>query len=98
MARNGRSLKGSALLAGGNATVGNLLLAWTKSFSNFAEEAELWGLFGWTDETADIPCAWDVITCFDDGTLRIWFENTLALNGADVALALLGSCCRGPLP
>lgn len=75
------------MLAGGNATVGNLLLTWSNSFSNFAEEAELWGLFGWTEETAGIPCAWDALHCYDDGTMRIEFEETLELNGAELALA-----------
>ena len=68
--------KKEACHAGGNSTVGNLLLAWSRSFVNFDEQAEQYGFFGWTNETASIPCSWSGITCYYDGTLRIWLEYT----------------------
>ena len=39
--------------------------------------------FGWTNETASIPCSWSGILCYDDGTLRITLEYTGMTGRAD---------------
>ena len=64
--------------AGGNSTVGSLLLAWSRSFSNFGERAQALKFFGWSDATVGMPCSWTGITCDIGG---------LMLNFTDVGLA-----------
>ena len=63
--------------------MGSLLLAWSRSFDNFDEQVELYSFFGWTNETASIPCSWSGILCYDDGTLRITLEYTGMTGRAD---------------
>ena len=61
--------------------MGGLLLDWSQSFENFEERAEALQFFGWSNNTASIPCSWTGITCFDDGTLTIYLVNT-SMKGA----------------
>ena len=71
---------------------GQVLLAFARSFTNFANTARAVRMFGWSDATVNEPCSWTGIVCWPDGT----FDVTLrfyGLQGAHAAmpgLAVLG--------
>ena len=71
--------------AGGNSTVGNLLLAWSRSFSNFGERAGALNFFGWSDATVSMPCSWTGVVC-DIGGLMLNFTDTGLAGEAILAL------------
>ena len=59
-----------------------LLLAFKQSFSNFEERWEALELYGWSNGTADIPCAWSGIYCESDGSLTLVLHGTGLEGGA----------------
>ena len=73
----------SGLSAGGNTSQGELLLAWSRSFSTFDAFAQQRQLFGWTNATADIPCSWSGVSCSDSGLIYLGFldDGTTPLHG-----------------
>ena len=93
--------------AGGNASVAELLMAFKQSFSNFEERWEALELYGWSNATADIPCAWSGIYCDSDGTLTLVLHGTGLEGGACstaassrvtlVAVFIRLGCSSGPL-
>ena len=62
----------------------SLLLAWSRSFSNFGEQAQALKFFGWSDATIGMPCSWTGITCDIGGLLLQFTDSGLAGEGAQV--------------
>ena len=62
---------------------GQALLAWSRSFSNFAQAAQTQRFFGWSEATVNEPCSWTGINCSPD-TFAI-VMRFFGLNGAHAA-------------
>ena len=56
------------IVVGGTSTLGQALLAWSRTFSNFARTMRACRYFGWTQATVGEPCSWGGIECSNDGT------------------------------
>lgn len=62
--------------------MGEALITWAGSvWTNFDEVRVEHRLFGYTNDTADIPCAWNGIRCYSNGTLFTVGLRYLPLNG-----------------
>ena len=62
--------------------MGEALLAWSASVSNFAQVQANHSLFGWQQDLVDIPCAWSGITCQGDGQTFYLGMRFLGLNAS----------------
>ena len=60
---------------GGSQATGEALLAWSRSFSNFAQVAQIHRFFGWSEATLAAPCSWTGITCKQHGLVGLWLRD-----------------------
>ena len=63
-------------------TVGNLLLAWSRSFSNFGERGQALKFFGWSDAIVGLPCSWTGVKCNPAELIPNFTDSGLAGEGA----------------
>lgn len=70
------------------------LLAWSRSFTNFAEVARDQQFYGWSEASADQPCSWTGIGC-EDGLVSIELRDVGLQGEAAAGRTSQGKIKRG---
>ena len=76
--------------------MGQALLTWSESFSNFRHQLDDCRYFGWTEATIDEPCSWGGMRCNDEGTtfgLTLWYTGVEGTGPILVPPVNLAVCC-----